>query len=417
MAIVAPAAPSTPSAIAARSSARTPMPSAMPMSSVTTWRSANVLRSNSTSRLSAACHAIISSMWSKNAMPDASFGSSRGPRQTRSGDLRLARHAAHDGAPIGDLDGHPTVVIGREHRVPPGSGRAVSEEATVSVTRPGPGRQPATTEMAMTDASPVRFSEGEMLPGRLELPHSINTGGWSNLVIPIATVANGDGADGAAAGRQPRRRARVRADPDGPHLLAGPVRGTGRLIIVPRLSIEASNADRRLWPDGTNLNRVFPGSATGTHPGADGPSPVDRAVPHVGRGDGSPQRRPGTRFVPMAHMRLVQDRAQRRAMLEAMLAFNTDLHMLYSDVTGVGLLVAEAERQGKLVVSTELGGGGMVRKESIGVGRRGLLNCLRHLGALSGPGGDARVAGVAAGRARVRPGGAPLRPRADLRHV
>ena len=69
MAIVAPAAPSTPSRIAARSSASTPMPSAMPMSSVTTWRSANVLRANSTSRLSAACHAIISSMWSKNAMP------------------------------------------------------------------------------------------------------------------------------------------------------------------------------------------------------------------------------------------------------------------------------------------------------------------------------------------------------------
>ena len=45
----------------------------------------------------------------------------------------------------------------------------------------------------MTDASPVRFREGEMLPGRLELPHSINTGGWSNLVIPIATVANGTG--------------------------------------------------------------------------------------------------------------------------------------------------------------------------------------------------------------------------------
>ena len=47
--------------------------------------------------------------------------------------------------------------------------------------------------------------------------------------------------------------------------------------------------------------------------------------------------------------------------------------------------MAEAERQGKLVVSTELGGGGVVSKESIGVGRRGLLNCLRHLGALAGP--------------------------------
>jgi predicted deacylase len=251
--------------------------------------------------------------------------------------------------------------------------------------RPGPGAgDDATTEVAMTDPNPIRFREGEMLPGRLELPHSINTGGWSNLVIPIATVAHGDGPTVLLlAGNH--------GDEHDAELILmdlissiDPAQVSGRLIIVPRLSIEASNADSRLWPDGTNLNRVFPGAAIGTvqerlaHLLSTVLFPMSDVVMDLHSGGR------GVRFVPMAHMRLVSDRAQRRAMLEAMLAFATDLHMLYSDVTGVGLLVAEAERQGKLVVSTELGGGGIVSKESVGVGRRGLLNCLRHLGVLAG---------------------------------
>ena len=116
----------------------------------------------------------------------------------------------------------------------------------------------------MTDANPIRFREGEMLPGRLELPYSINTGGWSNLVIPIATVANGAGPTVLLLGGN-------HGDEHESELILmdlisslDPSTVTGRLIIVPRLSIEASNADTRLWPDGTNLNRVFPGSPTGT---------------------------------------------------------------------------------------------------------------------------------------------------------
>ena len=203
-------------------------------------------------------------------------------------------------------------------------------------------------------------------------------------MIPIATVANGTGPTVLLLGGN-------HGDEHESELILmdlisslDPSAVTGRLIIVPRLSIEASNADTRLWPDGTNLNRVFPGSATGSiqeriaHLLSTVLFPMSDVVMDLHSGGR------GTRFVPMAHMRLVADRAQRRAMLEAMLAFNTDLHMLYSDVTGVGLLVAEAERQGKLVVSTELGGGGIVSKESVGIGRRGLMNCLRHLGALTG---------------------------------
>ena len=61
-------------------------------------------------------------------------------------------------------------------------------------------------------------------------------------------------------------------------------------------------------------------------------------------------------------MHVVDDAAQRKAMLEGMLAWNSDFHYLYVDVAGHGLLPVEAERQGKIVVTTELGGGGLVTR-------------------------------------------------------
>jgi predicted deacylase len=236
----------------------------------------------------------------------------------------------------------------------------------------------------VTDLNRPRFAKARTIHSWLSLPHSTNTGAWSNLVIPYGTVANGDGPTVLMI-------AGVHGDEhEGEIALldllstVDPKDVTGRLIVIPRLSVPASDADTRLWPDGTNINRVFPGTEAGTieervaHTLSTVLFPLADVVMDLHSGGRS------LRFVPMALMRLVSDLALRRRMLDAMLAFNTDLHMLYSDVTGVGLLVAEAERQQKVVVSTELGGGGIVTKHSIEVGRRGLWNCLRHLGVLGG---------------------------------
>jgi predicted deacylase len=71
-------------------------------------------------------------------------------------------------------------------------------------------------------------------------------------------------------------------------------------------------------------------------------------------------------------------------MLDGMLAWNTDLHYLYIDVAGTGLLPVEAENQGKVVVTTELGGGGHVTAETHRIAREGLANVLRWSGVLEG---------------------------------
>ena len=71
-------------------------------------------------------------------------------------------------------------------------------------------------------------------------------------------------------------------------------------------------------------------------------------------------------------------------MLEGMQAWNSDFHFLYVDVNGTGLLPVEAENQGKVVITTELGGGGRVPAPVHELAWSGLTNVLRHVGVLEG---------------------------------
>ena len=89
-------------------------------------------------------------------------------------------------------------------------------------------------------------------------------------------------------------------------------------------------------------------------------------------------------FLPCSHMHVVDDPVQRRAMLEGMEAWNSDWHYLYIDVNGTGLLPVEAEGQGKLVITTELGGGGRVPAPVHRLAWSGLTNVLRHVGVVDG---------------------------------
>jgi predicted deacylase len=69
-------------------------------------------------------------------------------------------------------------------------------------------------------------------------------------------------------------------------------------------------------------------------------------------------------------------------MLEGMEAWNTDFHFLYTSAGNY--LPNEAERQGKVVVTTELGGGSRVPAPVHELAWNGLTNVLRHVGALEG---------------------------------
>src|SRR6188472_1603250 len=220
--------------------------------------------------------------------------------------------------------------------------------------------------------------------GKLQVPRSSNSSGWSNQYVPIVTVANGDGPTaivlGGVHGDEPEGQVAAL------HLARDlqPEQVNGRVIVIPCVSMDASRAYTRLWPSGANMNRSFPGSPTG---------PADEQLAHFlstqlfPRSDVVVDIHSGGRTglcLPWSEMHWVEDVEQRRQMVDGMLHWNTDWCCVYIDIAGTGLLVGEAERQGKIVVSTELGGGGHVTAATHRIAQSGLANVLRHVGVLRG---------------------------------
>jgi N-alpha-acetyl-L-2,4-diaminobutyrate deacetylase len=226
-------------------------------------------------------------------------------------------------------------------------------------------------------------AEGKQV-GMVRVPRSSNLAGWSSLWIPIVSVANGPGPTalviGGVHGDEPEGQvAALNLARD-----LQPEQVTGRLIVIPCASPEASRAYTRLWPSGANLNRSFPGTPTGqadeqlAHFLSTQLFPIADVIVDIHSGGRN------ALHLPWSEMHWVDDASQRRLMVDGMLAWNTEWCCVYIDIGGTGLLVGEAERQGKIVVSTELGGGGHVTAEIHRLASSGLANVLRHFGVLAG---------------------------------
>lgn len=161
----------------------------------------------------------------------------------------------------------------------------------------------------------------------------------------------------------------------------------GRLIIIPCLSQEASRAGTRLWPNGANFNRVFPGVENGT---------LDQKLAFYMSNDLFPicdgvlDMHSGGRsmhFIPSSNMVWVSDPKQREKMIKNMLAWNTDFHMIGGEQPSTNpyaLLNREAERQGKSVSTGEFGGSGYTSPQTVKIIGEGLRNFLKDFGVLKG---------------------------------
>lgn len=233
--------------------------------------------------------------------------------------------------------------------------------------------------------STVDFDRPGKQLGHLCVPYSHNLGGWANLLLPVGVLANGPG-----------RTALVMAGNHGDEY-PGPIailklmrqlrpeHVRGRVILLPALNVPAVKAATRLSPlDGKNLNRCFPGRPEGTvteqvaHYLTTVLFPLADVVIDIHTGGRS------TDFYPCAHMHLVPNLEQRRQMMAGTLAWNTDFAFLYTDVAGTGLLPVEAEGQGKIVITTEMGGGEPIPAAVHRLTQEGLRNVLVHFGVLTG---------------------------------
>lgn len=226
-------------------------------------------------------------------------------------------------------------------------------------------------------------------PGRqqgfLQVPYSHNIGGWANVMIPITVVARGKGPTVLVLGGNhgDEYQGQIAAMKLARELT--PEMVTGRIILIPSLNFPAARAATRLSPlDGMNMNRAFPGDAEGpvtsqiAHYLRTVVFPISDVVIDIHSGGRSME------FVPCAHMHLVADLEQRARMFAAMLAWGTEFCFIYADIAGTGLLPVEAENQGKLVVTTELGGGECIPASVHRIAQSGLHNVLIHVGLLKG---------------------------------
>lgn len=233
--------------------------------------------------------------------------------------------------------------------------------------------------------STVDFNKPGKQLGHLGVPYSHNLAGWANLLMPIAIVARGKGPTalvlaGNHGDEYPGQIAILNLMRE-----LQPEQVLGRIILIPALNWFAAKAGTRLssW-DGKNLNRCFPGNPNGTltEQVADYLTtmlfPMSDIVIDIHTGGRS------TDFVPCAHMHRVPDLEQRRKMAAGTLAWNSDLAFLYADIAGTGLLPVEAERQGKIVITTEMGGSENVTAQVHRLTQSGLRNVLTHFGLLEG---------------------------------
>jgi N-alpha-acetyl-L-2,4-diaminobutyrate deacetylase len=154
---------------------------------------------------------------------------------------------------------------------------------------------------------------------------------------------------------------------------------------MPFLNAPAVMAGTRVSPiDGVNMNRTFPGDPLGT---------VTRMVAHyvhsvlLPMADAVADIHSGGKtmfFSPFAAIHELDDPAQQERVRQAVLAFDPPITLLVREMDVIGTLDTEVEKMGKILVTTELGGGGTTSTATIATADRGIRNLLRHLGLMDG---------------------------------
>lgn len=221
--------------------------------------------------------------------------------------------------------------------------------------------------------------------GFLKLPHSRDDSAWGSVMVPITVIANGDGPTALITG------ANHGDEYEGPIALQDlalnlkPDQIAGRVIILPMMNMPAFGAGLRCSPiDGANMNRSFPGRPDGTTTQKLCHFIATHLVPQA---DIVLDFHSGGRtldFLPFAAAHILDDKTQQAACMAAMQAFNAPYSVRMLEIDSVGMFDTEVENQGKVFVTTELGGAGTSSPRTVAIARKGIRNLLIHAGILTG---------------------------------
>lgn len=221
--------------------------------------------------------------------------------------------------------------------------------------------------------------------GFLRLPHSRDDSAWGSVMIPVCVIQNGEGPTALLTGGNHGD------EYEGPLALYDLARTlrpedvSGTVIIVPAMNYPAFRAGTRTSPiDRGNLNRSFPGKPDGSVT----QKIADYFQRHLlPRADIVLDFHSGGRtldFVPFCAAHIVPDKAQEARAFAAVEAFSAPYSVKMLEIDAVGMFDTSAEDMGKTFVTTELGGAGTSRAQTVRIARRGVLNVLRHAGIVAG---------------------------------
>lgn len=232
-------------------------------------------------------------------------------------------------------------------------------------------------------ATDIDFDKDGKQVSAVRVPYTHIERGATSLLVPIAVVRNGPGPTllVTAGNHGDEYSGQVAAAGFIRSLEPGAIRG--RVIIMPALNLPAATAGRRASPlDGGNLNRLFPGDASG------GPTAmIARFVDHellpradlvIDLHDG------GTVFdyVPSLFASDHPDAAVRKRTRAGLDAFGVPYGILKPFRQDETTMLGSAARHGTPYLSTEIGGKGTVGAEMLALAQSGVAGLMAELGIL-----------------------------------
>jgi len=222
--------------------------------------------------------------------------------------------------------------------------------------------------------------------GFLRLPHSVHRSAYGYLAMPVVSVRNGKGPRVllTAGNHGDEYEGQIALTKLARALT--PAEVSGQVIVIPMLNFPAAQAGMRTSPiDDGNLNRSFPGDADGRPTAMIAHYVECVLMPQVDVSIDLHSGGSSLLYIPGTLARYQTDGKRLEAILALVSAFgapNSYLMMPGGEDRGI---LAAADRAGIVGLSAELGGAGMVTRETLAVTERGVVNVLRELGVLSGP--------------------------------
>lgn len=231
----------------------------------------------------------------------------------------------------------------------------------------------------------VEFERDGVQHGFLRLPYSRDDSAWGSVMIPLCVIRNGEGSTALLTGGNHGD------EYEGPLALyelartLEPEHVSGTVIIVPAMNYPAFRAGTRTSPiDKGNMNRSFPGRPDGTVTEKIADYFQRELLP---RADIVLDFHSGGKtldFLPFCAAHTLPDQKLQERAFAAVEAFSAPFSMRMTEIDAVGMYDTAAEAMGKVFVTTELGGGGTSRAETVRIARRGVVNVLRHAGIVRG---------------------------------